>query len=162
MTTIIDTLLQSIDTGKPLANKLAAVESKIAEVQSNLIAIRNNLYLKEQETIEMKEKAYSIVKVMQEAGLDENAICQAIAKQFKLTVPNTKKANKISQEPMQDMTNDGLEFIGRHPDGIGMKAVAERFGSTDKIKLATLVKNLVENGSLNKTGNKRGTLYHPN
>jgi SMC interacting uncharacterized protein involved in chromosome segregation len=155
MNELMEKLLKSVDTGMPLRRELSKLESKIVEVQSNLWELRNDLYKKEVETKELKEKASNIAKVLTDSGLNEDAVCQALSKQFKL--PN-KKPNK-TVIVSDGMTSDVVDFVSRHPDGVGMKAIVERFGGVDKLKLAKVVKLLVDKQTLSKSGIKKGTLY---
>jgi hypothetical protein len=120
-----------------------------------------------------------MVDSLRNLGLSDDVIAIAVSKQFSLSLPSPNRVssdepNKAPNRPNSealakkmgiddDATNSILCFVRENKDGVGMKAIVERFPEyvgANQQKFAGYVRSLVEGGKLVVTGCKKGTKYY--
>ncbi len=177
--TRLELLLENIDTSGVVRRQLEAAQKKLVEVEASIVLLSQQLSEKANTDVELTGRVLAMVESLRGVGLDDDVIAIAVSKQFSLSMPNSTRPNtdgSVKSQPnktpesiakkmgINESANEQIiAFVASHRDGVGMKAILERFPeyvSGDATKLAGYVRSLAETGKLMKMGEKKGTKYY--
>ena len=159
MNTKINQLVASIDSTVQLNKAIAKAESKKLDLVNHIETLKTKLEESANRDLDLRNDIMKLFAELYNKNLDYDLIVTCIAKNFNLPVPTTKIVK--SNIELDSISEDIVDFVSQHSEGVPMKVLANKFSEHNKIKFATHVKSLVEENLISKQGERGTTKYFP-